>query len=84
MLYALEQPHRADRVRLAALTPLLGRTVSDVDERGDELVAEIGGLLRELSAVYIRSGFSAVFERHRERTARSRRDCSSSRRANAG
>lgn len=63
VLYALEQPHRADRVRLAALTPLLGRTVSDVDERGDELVAEIGGLLRELSAVYIRSGFSAVFER---------------------
>ena len=63
VLYALEQPHRADRVRLAALTPLLGCTVSDIDERGDELVAEIGSLLRELSAVYIRAGFSAVFER---------------------
>lgn len=63
VLYALEQPHRADRVRLAALTPLLGRTPSEVDERGDDLVAEIGSLLRELSAVYLRSGFAAVFER---------------------
>src|SRR5690606_19872666 len=31
VLYALEQPHRADRVRLAALTPLLGRTMTDID-----------------------------------------------------
>ncbi|MFZ2528379.1 MAG: UvrD-helicase domain-containing protein [Rhodococcus sp. (in: high G+C Gram-positive bacteria)] len=63
LLHALEQPHRSDRVRLAALTPLLGYTVDDVDARGDELVAEVGGILRDLAAVFVRSGFAALFER---------------------
>lgn len=63
LLQALEQPHRSDRVRLAALTSLLGYTVDDVDTRGDELVAEVGGMLRELSTVFARSGFAALFER---------------------
>jgi len=63
VLHALEQPHRADRVRLAALTSLLGRTPAEIDEGGDSLVVEIGGLLRELAAVHARVGFAAVFER---------------------
>ncbi|MEE2033412.1 UvrD-helicase domain-containing protein, partial [Rhodococcus sp. CC-R104] len=63
MLHALEQPHRADRVRLAALGPLLGHTAGKLVAHGDELVAQIGGLLRELSAVFADSGFAALFER---------------------
>ncbi|WP_241385314.1 UvrD-helicase domain-containing protein [Rhodococcus sp. CH91] len=63
VLHALEQPHRADRVRLAALTPLLGRTITDIDTDGEALVVEIGGLLRDLTSVYARTGFAAVFER---------------------
>ncbi|NGP04724.1 UvrD-helicase domain-containing protein [Rhodococcus sp. 14C212] len=63
VLQALEQPHRPDRVRLAALTSLMGRTAEDIDIRGDELVAAIGTLLRELDVVFERSGFAALFER---------------------
>lgn len=63
VLQALEQPHRPDRVRLAALTSLMGHTAGDVDTRGDELVAAVGTLLRELDLVFERSGFAALFER---------------------
>jgi exodeoxyribonuclease V beta subunit len=62
-LQALEQPHRADRVRLAALTPLLGYTAEDLVARGDELVAQVGGVLRDLAMVFAQSGFAALFER---------------------
>lgn len=62
-LQALEQPHRADRVRLAALTPLLGYSAEDLVARGDELVAQVGGALRDLAMVFARSGFAALFER---------------------
>ena len=41
VLAAMAQPHRPDRVRLAALTPLLGYTVTSLDEGGDALVADI-------------------------------------------
>ncbi|AWK75425.1 AAA family ATPase [Rhodococcus oxybenzonivorans] len=63
VLQALEQPHRSDRVRLAALTPLLGHTAEELDARGDDIVAEVGGLLRELASVFALSGFAALFER---------------------
>ncbi|MBC2639215.1 MULTISPECIES: UvrD-helicase domain-containing protein [unclassified Rhodococcus (in: high G+C Gram-positive bacteria)] len=63
ILQAIEQPHRADRVRLAALTPLLGHSAEELDARGDDIVAEVGGLLRELGAVFAQSGFAALFER---------------------
>ncbi|MEE2062312.1 UvrD-helicase domain-containing protein, partial [Rhodococcus artemisiae] len=62
-LQALEQPHRTDRVRLAALTPLLGYTAEDLVERGDELVAQVGGVLRDLALAFAQSGFAALFER---------------------
>ncbi|WP_277835467.1 UvrD-helicase domain-containing protein [Speluncibacter jeojiensis] len=63
LLQALEQPHRADRVRLAALTPLLGRTAESIDSGGDDAVAEIGSVLREWAMVFAQSGFAALFER---------------------
>ncbi|MFC4605859.1 UvrD-helicase domain-containing protein [Rhodococcus kronopolitis] len=63
LLHALEQPHRSDRVRLAALTPLIGRTAGELDTRGDDVVAEVGGTLRELTQVFAHSGFAALFER---------------------
>ncbi|MFF0818445.1 UvrD-helicase domain-containing protein [Rhodococcus sp. NPDC003318] len=63
VLQALEQPHRSDRVRLAALTSLLGRTATELDAGGDELVAEIGGGLRDLGRVFATAGFAAMVER---------------------
>ncbi|WP_137725706.1 UvrD-helicase domain-containing protein [Prescottella subtropica] len=63
VLQALEQPHRGDRVRLAALTPLFGWTAQRVGIAGDALVAEVGGRLRELSALFDQEGFAALSER---------------------
>ncbi len=62
-LRALDQPHRADRVRLAAMTPLFGYTAADLVAGGDDLVARVGGLLRDLASTFTRSGFAALFER---------------------
>ncbi len=63
LLEALESPNRGDRARLAALTPLLGFTATDLAERGDELVSEISGRLRSLSRLYEAAGFAAMFAR---------------------
>ncbi|MCA1008224.1 UvrD-helicase domain-containing protein [Rhodococcus hoagii] len=63
VLQALEQPHRGDRVRLASLTSLFGRTVMDLGVRGEEVVTVVGGQLRELAAILTESGFAAMFER---------------------
>ncbi|ORM31882.1 UvrD-helicase domain-containing protein [Williamsia sp. 1135] len=62
LLQAMEQPSRSARVRLAALTPLLGWTATDLDEGGDELTADVSTLVRELVSVYQTSGFAAVYE----------------------
>ena len=35
----------------------------ELDARGDDIVAEVGGQLRELGAVFAQSGFAALFER---------------------
>lgn len=63
VLQAIEAPHRSDRVRLAALTPIVGRTAEELDARGDDVVAEVAMELRELSALFTKAGFAAVFER---------------------
>ncbi|MFD4367388.1 UvrD-helicase domain-containing protein [Rhodococcus sp. NPDC058521] len=63
VLQALEAPHRADRLRLAALTPILGRTAESLDAEGETVVAEVGTELRELASLFARAGFAAVFER---------------------
>ncbi|MEU6562381.1 UvrD-helicase domain-containing protein [Nocardia nova] len=63
MLRALEQPHRGDRVRLAATTPLLGYSAAEIDSGGADLVGQIGTRLREAARLFARSGFAAVFDR---------------------
>ncbi|MFE3445959.1 UvrD-helicase domain-containing protein [Nocardia sp. NPDC059180] len=63
VLRALEQPHRSDRVRLAACTPLLGITASDIDSGGADLVGRISAQLRDAARLFTRAGFAAVFEK---------------------
>ncbi|MDV7136006.1 UvrD-helicase domain-containing protein [Williamsia muralis] len=62
LLQAMEQPSRTARIRLAALTPLLGWTATELDAGGDELTADISAMIRELVAVYQDAGFAAVYE----------------------
>ncbi|UAK30392.1 UvrD-helicase domain-containing protein [Nocardia asteroides] len=63
VLRALEQPHRADRVRLAACTPLLGVTAAEIDSGGADLVGRVSAQLREAARLFARAGFAAVFEK---------------------
>ncbi len=63
LLRALEQPHRSDRVRLAACTPLLGVTAGEIDRTGADLVGRISAQLREAARLFVRAGFAAVFEK---------------------
>ncbi|MCW2621662.1 MAG: recB, partial [Frankiales bacterium] len=63
VLQAVEQPHRAGRVRLAALTPLIGWTATSLDQASDDDVARLGAQLRDWAALFEAAGFAAVFER---------------------
>ncbi|MET8779351.1 UvrD-helicase domain-containing protein [Nocardia sp. NPDC004654] len=63
VLRALEQPHRSDRVRLAACTPILGCTAADIDSGGADLVGRVSAQLREAARLFARAGFAAVFEK---------------------
>ncbi|WP_406603450.1 UvrD-helicase domain-containing protein [Nocardia aurantia] len=63
LLRALEQPHRGDRVRLAAGTPLLGLTAAEIDVGGADLVGRLSTQLREGARLFGRAGFAAVFEK---------------------
>lgn len=63
LLRALEQPHRGDRVRLAAATPLLGCSAAEIDSGGADLVGRLAQQLRESARLFGRAGFAAVFER---------------------
>ncbi|MEU7764769.1 UvrD-helicase domain-containing protein [Nocardia sp. NPDC049190] len=63
LLRALEQPHRGDRVRLAACTPLLGRTAAEMDRGGADLVGRLSAQLRDAARLFTRAGFAAVFEK---------------------
>ena len=62
ILSALEQPHRADRVRLAALTPIFGYTSAEMDTGGADLVGRVSAELRDGARLFARAGFAAVFE----------------------
>ena len=68
LLQALEQPHRAGRVRLAALTPLLGRTASELAADPDGVLDEVAELVRESARRFEEAGLAAVFERLAART----------------
>ncbi|ATL67620.1 AAA family ATPase [Nocardia terpenica] len=63
LLRALEQPHRGDRVRLAAGTPLLGLSAAEIDSGGADLVGALGAQLRDAARLFGRAGFAAVFEK---------------------
>ena len=62
LLLALEQPHRSGRVRLAALTPFLGRSAADLDAGGDRLTDELGGRLRGWAELLAGRGAAALLE----------------------
>ena len=62
LLQALEQPHRAARVRLAALTPLIGWTATRLAEAGDGALDEVGALAREAGRRFEKAGFAAAFD----------------------
>ncbi|WP_068148768.1 UvrD-helicase domain-containing protein [Rhodococcoides corynebacterioides] len=62
VLEAVEQPHRADVVRRAALTPLLGWTAERLDAEGDAATSELSARFRELAGVVERVGFAAMVE----------------------
>ncbi|APA99240.1 UvrD-helicase domain-containing protein [Nocardia seriolae] len=63
VLHALEQPHRADRVRLAAGTALLGLSAADIDSGGADLVGRLSAELRDSARLFARAGFAAVAEK---------------------
>ncbi|MFC9894921.1 UvrD-helicase domain-containing protein [Nocardia sp. NPDC127579] len=63
VLRALEQPHRSDRVRLAACTPLFGVTAAEIDSGGADLVGQVSAQLRDAARLFVRAGFAAVFEK---------------------
>lgn len=68
VLEAIEQPSRSSRVRLAALTPLLGVDAADLDAGGDEKAAqerefELAGTLAELGRVFTEGGFASMAAR---------------------
>ncbi|MGA8211389.1 MAG: UvrD-helicase domain-containing protein [Nocardioidaceae bacterium] len=62
LLEALDQPHRSSRVRSAALTSFLGRTVTDLDAGGDALTDEVAGTVRDYADRYAALGVAAVLE----------------------
>ena len=62
LLEALEQPHRANRVRAAALTPFLGRTAVDLDAGGEPITDELTALLSRWADVFAARGVAAVLE----------------------
>jgi len=65
LLHALEQPQRTGRVRLAALTTLIGCRADELDDRA---TTETSVLLRELGRLFEDAGFAASFERLAART----------------
>ncbi|WP_435769111.1 UvrD-helicase domain-containing protein [Nocardioides sp. SYSU DS0651] len=62
LLEALEQPHRALRVRAAALTCFLGLDAATLDAGGDDLTDELGERLRGWAEALGRRGVAAVVE----------------------
>ncbi|WP_432543125.1 UvrD-helicase domain-containing protein [Kineococcus sp. SYSU DK002] len=69
LLEAVEQPHRAPRVRRAALTSFVGRTTADLDAGGDHATDDLSVQLREWGALLAERGVAATFaalsEQHR-------------------
>ena len=62
LLAALEQPRRALRLRLAALTPLIGCTAEELAGGGDTLLADLSARMRRWARICAASGPAAMFE----------------------
>ena len=62
LLEAMEQPHRADRVRAASLTSFFGHTAASLEAGGDALTDQLAARVRTLADVFTRRGLAAVVE----------------------
>jgi exodeoxyribonuclease V beta subunit len=62
LLEALEQPHRSARVRAAALTSFLGRTLAELDAGGEALTDRLSDRLRGWALLLRGRGVAALFE----------------------
>jgi len=62
LLAALEEPRRASRLRLAALTPLIGCSASELAEGGDAVLADLSARMRRWAQVCTTAGPASVFE----------------------
>lgn len=62
LLEALEQPHRSDRARAAALTSFVGHTAAELDAGGDELSNRLSDHARTLADLLESRGVAAVLE----------------------
>jgi exodeoxyribonuclease V beta subunit len=67
LLEALEQPHRSGRVRAAALTSFVGRTLTQLDAGGDRLTDDLADRLRGWALLMRGRGVAALFEAAEER-----------------
>jgi exodeoxyribonuclease V beta subunit len=72
LLEALEQPHRAGRVRAAALTSFLGRTLAELDAGGEGLTDQLSDRLRGWGLLLRGRGVAALFEGAEEQGLTSR------------
>ena len=73
VLQALEQPHRAGRLRLAALTPIVGWTAEQLAAAGDPGLEQLGSLIRSAASLFAQAGLAAAFELLSARTGLERR-----------
>lgn len=62
LLEAIEQPHRTDRVRAAALTSFFGISAADLDRGGDDETDRLVDRVRTLADVFAARGVAAVLE----------------------
>ena len=62
LLEAIEQPHRTDRVRAAALTSFFGVSAAGLDRGGDVETDRLADRVRTLADVFAARGVAAVLE----------------------
>ncbi len=63
VIRAIEQPARGDRVRLAALSPLVGWTAEQLDQQSERELAGLATDLHDLRRVFDEGGFAAMAQR---------------------
>ena len=63
VLSAIESPSRQPRVRLAALTPIIGLSAQTLEHQGDTGVGTLSGRLAELGRIFAAGGFAPMAAR---------------------